>query len=104
MGTVAIQRYSSHYPKDPSVTELFRFRVLPEYHRRGIGARLNTEAERLAKEDFGCRIMILETVVEHVTGVAFYVKNGYKLTKSFILPNPYQDPSIKIFVYEKRLS
>lgn len=100
VGTVAIQRDA----RDPSVTELFRFRVLPEYHRRGIGARLNEEVERLAREDFNCRKMILGTVAEHETGIAFYVRNGYKLMRNHRLPNPYLDPRFFVLEYEKELS
>lgn len=100
IGTVAIERNT----KDPSKTELFRFRVIPEYQRRGVGVRLNNEAERLAKEEFGCRTMMLETVPEHETGIAFYVRNGYQLVKAFSLKNMYLEQNIVVIhVYEKEL-
>lgn len=59
------------------ITELKRFYVDPEYHRRGIGRALYDELERRARE-LGYETLVAETTARQTAARRFYEKRGFE--------------------------
>lgn len=69
------------YETSPSRVTLGRVVVLPEYRGMRLGSRVLSEAESWIKE-LGYRFIDIDSRVE---AVAFYEKNGYRVTDTEIL-------------------
>ncbi|HET6805446.1 MAG TPA: GNAT family N-acetyltransferase [Frateuria sp.] len=66
------------------------FAVDPARQAGGLGKRLLGEAERLAREDWGCRLMEMTVIVQREELIAWYERRGYRRTGQFA-PFPYGD-------------
>ncbi len=80
---------------------LFRFGVAPDCLKKGIGAYMLREAEKIAKERGGEYLRLL-VVDYNIPAIKFYEKNGYIKAGGFYVKD--QDGLIlKEYGYEKRL-
>ncbi|MBV2364330.1 GNAT family N-acetyltransferase [Streptomonospora nanhaiensis] len=67
------------------------FCVRPDAQGGGLGARVLAEAERVARQEFGCRRMRMTVLHQREDLIAFYERRGYRRTGRFE-PFPYGDP------------
>ena len=56
------------------------FAVRPGWQGRGLGQEILTEAERLAREEWGAVTMIMTVLVQRLDLIAWYQRRGYRLT------------------------
>lgn len=66
------------------------FSVRPDLQGSGIGDALLREAERVAREDFGCTTMTCTVISIRTELIAWYQRRGYRGTGEF-KPFPYGD-------------
>ncbi len=66
------------------------FAVDPLRQRDGIGKAVLVEAERIARDHWGCRAMHMTVIVQRAELIAFYERRGYCRTGEF-QPFPYGD-------------
>jgi ribosomal protein S18 acetylase RimI-like enzyme len=64
------------------------FAVRPGWQGRGLGQEILTEAERLAREEWGAVTMIMTVLVQRLDLIAWYQRRGYRLTGRS-MPFPY---------------
>lgn len=94
----------------PGVCQFGMFAVRPELQSQGIGKRLMTEAERLARDELGCSIMRMLVITLRLELIAWYERCGYRRT-GVRGPFPYGDKrygiplrqDLEFEVLEKRL-
>jgi ribosomal protein S18 acetylase RimI-like enzyme len=65
--------------------------VRPALQRSGIGRRLLEEAERVGRDEFGCRQASMHVIESRPELIAWYVSHGYRDTGERE-PFPYDDP------------
>ena len=70
-----------------NVLHIMSFGIYNKYRRNGIGTKLVSKIEKVAK-DHKCNILSLNVHTANIVGIKFYKKNGFKMTK--ILQNYYQ--------------
>lgn len=66
------------------------FAVDPLRQGGGLGKAVLAEAERIARETWGCRAMHMTVIVQRAELIAFYERRGYRRTGEF-QPFPYGD-------------
>jgi ribosomal protein S18 acetylase RimI-like enzyme len=66
------------------------FAVDPVAQGSGLGKRVLAEAERLAREEWGCRSMHMTVIVQRDELIGWYQRRGYRRTGQF-KPFPYGD-------------
>lgn len=66
------------------------FAVDPLQQGGGLGKAVLTEAERIARETWGCRAMHMVVIMQRADLIAFYERRGYRRTGEF-QPFPYGD-------------
>jgi len=84
-------------PRGPGVAEIKRMRVHPDFQRRGLGQRMLTALETLARER-GYSRLVLDTSTLQPAARALYAKNGYRETGRRFIRH------LEIIDYEKRLT
>jgi ribosomal protein S18 acetylase RimI-like enzyme len=62
--------------------------VQPDHQRQGWGRRILTEAERVARLDWGARTMVLTVIAQRPELIAWYRRRGY-LPTGETKPFPY---------------
>lgn len=60
---------------------IYSIAVKPEYRRRGVGSRLLEEVEKVLREN-GAKICHLETHMDNINAINFYLKHGYRIVKA----------------------
>ena len=66
------------------------FSVRPGRQGRGLGREILAEAERLARDDWGARTMVLTVLAQRDELIAWYERRGYRRTGES-KPFPYDD-------------
>lgn len=66
------------------------FSVKPDLQNAGIGRALLAEAERIAREEWGCRQMRMSVIDIRESLIAWYERRGYRRTGEY-KPFPYGD-------------
>jgi len=66
------------------------FSVRPGRQGRGLGREILAEAERLARDDWGARTMVLTVLAQRGELIAWYERRGYRRTGES-KPFPYDD-------------
>jgi GNAT superfamily N-acetyltransferase len=66
------------------------FAVDPLQQGDGLGKAVLAEAERIARETWGCRTMHMTVIVQRAELIAFYERRGYRRTGEY-QPFPYGD-------------
>ncbi len=66
------------------------FAVRPGEQRAGLGRALLSEAERIAREEWGCALMTMTVIDVRAELIAWYERRGYRRTGRF-KPFPYGD-------------
>ncbi|MFJ6215994.1 GNAT family N-acetyltransferase [Streptomyces sp. NPDC092296] len=66
------------------------FSVRPEQQGGGVGRAVLAEAERIAREEWGCTGMELTVIRQRADLIAWYERRGYRRTGE-TLPFPYED-------------
>ncbi len=66
------------------------FSVPPDGQGQGWGGQILAEAERLARDDWGARIMVLSVIAQRLDLIAWYERRGYRRTGER-KPFPYGD-------------
>lgn len=66
------------------------FAVDPLRQGDGLGKAVLAEAERIARDEWGCRAMHMTVIVQRAELIAFYERRGYRRTGEF-QPFPYGD-------------
>jgi ribosomal protein S18 acetylase RimI-like enzyme len=64
------------------------FAVDPTLQAGGLGRSLLTEAERIARDEWGCRRMEMTVIVQRDELIAWYERRGYRRTGTY-KPFPY---------------
>lgn len=67
------------------------FAVEPRLQNGGVGRRVLEEAERVAREEIGARVMELTTLWMRTELIAWYERRGFKLIEGETKPFPYED-------------
>jgi GNAT superfamily N-acetyltransferase len=76
--------------RDASSAYFGTFAVRPGLQGGGIGKQLLAEAERIAREDWGCSTVEMAVIAQREELIAWYVKRGY-LPTGETRPFPYGD-------------
>ena len=79
---------SCHLERKGEAAYFGMFAVDPALQTGGLGKRLLGEAERLAREEWGCRLMEMTVIVQREELIAWYERRGYRRTGSY-KPFPY---------------
>ena len=66
------------------------FAVWPQLQAGGVGRRVLAEAERLARDDWGCDTMEMTVIGQRDELIAWYGRRGYAMTQER-RPFPYHD-------------
>ena len=77
--------------EDPGVAYFGMFSVRADVQGKGTGRAILSEAERLAKEEWGARVMRMTVIDIREELIAFYERRGYARTGKH-KPFPYGDP------------
>ncbi len=70
----------AHIRKQGGSCHFGMFAVAPELQRGGVGKRLLHEAERVAREEYGCVQMELNVIAVRAELIAWYERRGYRRT------------------------
>ncbi|PWK92124.1 GNAT family N-acetyltransferase [Fulvimonas soli] len=81
---------SCHVERQGEVGYFGMFAVDPAQQNGGVGKRVLAEAERIAREEWGCRAMEMTVIVQREELIAWYGRRGYRRTGVF-KPFPYGD-------------
>ena len=81
---------SCHLERQGEVAYFGMFAVDPSLQTGGLGKRLLAEAERIAREEWQCRVMEMTVIVQRAELIAWYERRGYSRTGLF-KPFPYGD-------------
>ncbi|MEI7037274.1 GNAT family N-acetyltransferase [Fulvimonas yonginensis] len=81
---------SCHLERHGEAAYFGMFAVDPAEQAAGLGKRLLGEAERVAREEWGCRAMEMTVIVQRAELIAWYERRGYRRTGSY-KPFPYGD-------------
>ncbi|MGN2252440.1 GNAT family N-acetyltransferase [Frateuria sp. GZRe12] len=79
---------SCHLERKGEAAYFGMFAVDPAQQAGGLGKQLLGEAERLARKDWGCRLMEMTVIVQRAELIAWYERRGYRRTGSY-KPFPY---------------
>ncbi|UGB37150.1 GNAT family N-acetyltransferase [Frateuria soli] len=79
---------SCHLERQGRAAYFGMFAVDPALQAGGLGKQLLGEAERLAREAWGCRCMEMTVIVQREELIAWYERRGYRRTGSY-KPFPY---------------
>jgi GNAT superfamily N-acetyltransferase len=79
---------SCHLERKGEAAYFGMFAVDPSVQAGGLGRLLLGEAERVAREDWGCRRMEMTVIVQRGELIAWYERRGYRRTGTF-KPFPY---------------
>lgn len=71
---------SVHIERQGEQGYLGMFAVSPDQQGRGIGKALLAEAERIAREEWACREMIMTVIVQRQDVIDWYYRRGYRRT------------------------
>jgi ribosomal protein S18 acetylase RimI-like enzyme len=67
------------------------FSVPPGHQGQGWGGQILTEAERLARDDWAARTMVMTVLAPRLDLIAWYERRGYRRTGE-TRPFPYDSP------------
>lgn len=81
---------SCHLERHGEAAYFGMFAVDPTLQAGGLGKRLLGEAERIAREAWGCRAMEMTVIVQREELIAWYERRGYRRTGAY-KPFPYGD-------------
>jgi ribosomal protein S18 acetylase RimI-like enzyme len=81
---------SCHVERQGDTGYFGMFAVDPGAQGSGLGKRVLAEAERLAREEWGCRSMHMTVIVQRDELIGWYQRRGYRRTGQF-KPFPYGD-------------
>jgi ribosomal protein S18 acetylase RimI-like enzyme len=79
---------SCHLERKGEAAYFGMFAVDPSLQAGGLGRLLLGEAERVAREDWGCRLMEMTVIAQREELIAWYERRGYRRTGTF-KPFPY---------------
>ena len=83
-------RASCHLERQGEAAYFGMFAVDPARQGDGLGKRVLAEAERIARERWGCRAMHMTVIVQRAELIAWYQRRGYRRTGEY-KPFPYGD-------------
>ncbi|WP_049622068.1 GNAT family N-acetyltransferase [Frateuria defendens] len=83
-------RASCQLERQGEVAYFGMFAVDPALQGDGLGKALLAEAERIAREEWGCRAMRMAVIVQREELIAWYLRRGYRRTGAY-QPFPYGD-------------
>lgn len=81
---------SCHIERQGEAGYFGMFAVDPSLQTAGLGKLLLAQAERIAREAWGCRVMEMTVIVQRAELIAWYERRGYRRTGAF-KPFPYGD-------------
>lgn len=81
---------SCHVERQGEAGYFGMFAVDPTEQGSGLGKRMLTEAERIAREEWHCRAMRMTVIVQREELIAWYGRRGYRRTGEY-QPFPYGD-------------
>jgi len=81
---------SCHVERQGDTAYFGMFAVAPDEQGSGLGKRTLAEAERIAREEWGCRAMRMTVIEQRAELIAWYERRGYRRTAEY-LPFPYGD-------------
>ena len=81
---------SCHLERQGEAAYFGMFAVDPTRQAGGLGKLLLAEAERIAREEWGCRLMEMTVIVQRTELIAWYQRRGYRRTGTH-RPFPYGD-------------
>lgn len=81
---------SAHLEKHGANCRFGMFAVHPHRQRAGLGKAVLAEAERIAREEWGCHAMQMTVITLRTELIAWYERRGYRRTGAF-KPFPYGD-------------
>ncbi|WP_235499674.1 GNAT family N-acetyltransferase [Frateuria sp. Soil773] len=81
---------SCHVERQGATGYFGMFAVDPAEQGGGLGKRMLAEAERIAREEWGCRAMHMTVIVQRDELIAWYGRRGYRRTGEY-RPFPYGD-------------
>jgi len=81
---------SAHLEKHAATCHFGMFAVLPGRQRAGLGKAMLAEAERIARDEWGCLEMQMTVITLRTELIAWYERRGYRRTGVF-RPFPYGD-------------
>jgi len=79
-----------HLEKQGRACYFGMFSVKPTQQGSGIGQRMLQEAERVARDDWKCRVMEMTVITVRDELIAWYVRRGYRRSGKY-KPFPYGD-------------
>jgi ribosomal protein S18 acetylase RimI-like enzyme len=81
---------SAHLEKHAATCHFGMFAVRPDRQGSGLGQAMLAEAERMARDEWGCREMQMTVITLRTELIAWYERRGYRRTGVF-KPFPYGD-------------
>ena len=81
---------SAHLEKHAATCHFGMFAVRPDRQGSGLGQAMLAEAERIARDEWGCREMQMIVITLRTELIAWYERRGYRRTGVF-RPFPYGD-------------
>lgn len=81
---------TAHLEKHGATCHFGMFAVHPHRQRAGLGKAVLAEAERIARDEWGCRAMQMTVITLRTELIAWYERRGYRHTGAF-KPFPYGD-------------
>jgi ribosomal protein S18 acetylase RimI-like enzyme len=81
---------SAHLQKHGATCQFGMFAVRPDRQGAGLGTAMLTEAERRARDEWGCRTLQMTVITLRTELIAWYERRGYHRTGIF-KPFPYGD-------------
>lgn len=81
---------SCHLERQGDTGYFGMFAVGPAAQRSGLGKQVLAEAERIARDEWGCRRMHMTVIVQRDELIGWYQRRGYRRTGEF-KPFPYGD-------------
>jgi ribosomal protein S18 acetylase RimI-like enzyme len=81
---------SAHLEKHDASCHFGMFAVRPDRQGGGLGQAMLAEAERMARDEWGCHVMQMTVITLRTELIAWYERRGYRRTGVF-KPFPYGD-------------
>ncbi len=81
---------SAHLEKHGANCRFGMFAVQPHRQRAGLGQAMLAEAERIARDEWACRVMQMTVITLRTELIAWYERRGYQRTHA-VIPFPYGD-------------
>jgi GNAT superfamily N-acetyltransferase len=81
---------SAHLEKHAATCHFGMFAVRPDRQGSGLGQAMLAEAERIARDEWGCREMQMTVITLRTELIAWYERRGYRRSGVF-RPFPYGD-------------